>query len=120
MAKAAYQCKAYARALLELEQDIRAHGMKDDSFGLFLRIHAHLDDADTMNGLRETFTPKYSQELELLLLESNSKWDLAEYHYESLNNKTTLDRSNVVGYLNCLQKQFKYGLCALYNGFRPI
>ncbi|KAI8583673.1 hypothetical protein K450DRAFT_222245 [Umbelopsis ramanniana AG] len=108
MAKAAYQCKAYARALLELEQDIRAHGMKDDSFGLFLRIHAHLDDADTMNGLRETFTPKYSQELELLLLESNSKWDLAEYHYESLNSNSTLDRNNVVGYLNCLQKQFKY------------
>jgi hypothetical protein len=84
--------------------------MKDDSFGLFQRIYAHLDDPDAMNGMRAKFTPSYSQELELLLLESNGKWDMAEYHYERLNSEQTLQLNNMLGHLNCLQKQGKYGM----------
>lgn len=117
MASAAYQCQAYARALLDMEQHIRAKGMTNNSYKQLQRIYAHLDDPDAMAGLRIKFAPPYSQEQELLLLETNRKWDLAEYHYEKLNFDTGMQLKDIYGHLNCLQKQGKYGKesrCIIY------
>ena len=118
MAKAALQCRAYGRALMNFEQQI--HVLRDgnannglqDYYEKLHEIYAHLDEPDGMEGI-STFITFPSIEHQIRQHENTGKWTSAQSCWEVRVQQSPDQLDNHLGLLRCLRNLGHYGLPSL-------
>jgi serine/threonine-protein kinase ATR len=120
MAKAALECKAYARSLMNFERQIvtlqerSAH--KSDFFPYYERLHeiyAHLDEPDGMEGI-STLILSPSLEHQIRQHESTGRWTSAQSCWEVRLQQSPDNLDFHLGLLRCLRNLGHYGQSVLY------
>lgn len=115
MAKAAFQCKAFARSLMDFEQQIvtlkdRGSG-KDDLPGFYEKLHeiyAHLDEPDGMEGI-STLIVSPTLEHQIRQHESTGRWTSAQSCWELRLQESPDNVEFHLGLLRCLRNLGHYG-----------
>lgn len=115
MAKAAFQCKAFARSLMNFEQQIitlreRGVGQKDLSeyYEKLHEIYAHLDEPDGMEGV-STLILAPSLEHQIRQHESTGRWTSAQSCWELRLQESPHSVDLHLGLLRCLRNLGHYG-----------
>jgi serine/threonine-protein kinase ATR len=115
MAKAALQCKAYARALMNFERQIVAlQSSPTTSKDLPLyyerlhEIYAHLDEPDGMEGV-STLILSPSLEHQIRQHESTGRWTSAQSCWEVRLQQSPDNLDFHLGLLRCLRNLGHYG-----------
>ena len=126
MAKAALQCKAYARALMNFERQIVAlqanHATSNDLPLYYERLHgiyAHLDEPDGMEGV-STLILSPSLEHQIRQHESTGHWTSAQSCWEVRLQQSPDNLEFHLGLLRCLRNLGHYGLHVLPPGSRRL
>ncbi|KZT71549.1 hypothetical protein DAEQUDRAFT_111495 [Daedalea quercina L-15889] len=114
MAKAALQCKAYARSLMNFEQQIltlRGREVKDDGlYEYYERLHeiyAHLDEPDGMEGI-STLILSPSLEHQIRQHESTGRWTSAQSCWEVRLQSSPDSLEFHLGLMRCLRNLGHY------------
>lgn len=117
IAKAAFECKAYARSLMNFERQIlvrEASGVSRDDVELqtyYDRLHeiyAHLDEPDGMEGITtKVLAP--SLEHQIRQHESTGRWTSAQSCWEVRLQKSPDNLECHLGLLRCLRNLGHYG-----------
>lgn len=115
VAKAAFECKAYARSLMNFEKQIVAlqsrHASQEDLQGYYDRLHeiySHLDEPDGMEGIStRTITP--SLEHQIRQHESTGRWTSAQSCWEVRLQQSPDNLEYHLGLLRCLRNLGHYG-----------
>lgn len=115
IAKAAFQCKAYARSLMNFEKQIvslQQHGSQsNDSQSYYERLHeiyAHLDEPDGMEGV-STLILAPSLEHQIRQHESTGRWTSAQSCWEVRLQQSPDNLEFHLGLLRCLRNLGHYG-----------
>lgn len=115
MAKAALQCKAYARSLMNFERRIatlREHAPSNkDLPSYYERLHeiySHLDEPDGMEGV-STLILAPSLEHQIRQHESNGRWTSAQSCWEVRLQQSPDNVDFHIGLLRCLRNIGHYG-----------
>lgn len=114
MAKAALQCKAYARSLMNFEQQVIALGIdrKDSKcheyFERMHEIYAYLDEPDGMEGV-STLIISPSLEHQIRQHESTGHWTSAQSCWEVRLQQFPDNLESHLGLLRCLRNLGHYG-----------
>ena len=115
MAKAALQCKAYARALMNFERQIMAlQASPTPSADLPLyyehlhEIYSHLDEPDGMEGI-STLILSPSLEHQIRQHESTGRWTSAQSCWEVRLQQSPDNLDFHLGLLRCLRNLGHYG-----------
>lgn len=115
VAKAAFECKAYARALMNFEKRTVALKANDTSNGdlqvYYDRLHeiyAHLDEPDGMEGL-STYITSPSLEHHIRQHESTGRWTAAQSCWEVRLQQAPDKLEYHLGLLRCLRNLGHYG-----------
>ena len=124
MAKAALQCKAYARALMCFEQQLVS--MRDTevlaeskvaTYETMHEIYAQLDEPDGMEGISAlVLTP--SLEHQVREHESTGRWTSAQSCWEVRLQYSPGDLKSHIGLLRCLKNLGHYGWCIRLMRYR--
>ena len=116
MAKAAFECKAYARSLLTFERQIRLRksrgSLEVDLQPYYDRIHeiySHLDEPDGMEGISHLVLQP-SMEHQIRHHESMGHWTSAQSCWEVKLQHASNDLDSHLGLLNCLRNLGHYGV----------
>jgi len=116
MAKAAFQCKAYARALMNYEQQIvllQERGVNQNDLPAYYEklheIYAHLDEPDGMEGV-STLILAPTLEHQIRQHESTGRWTSAQSCWEVCLQESPDNVEFHVGLLRCLRNLGHYGL----------
>lgn len=115
VARAAFECKAYARSLMSFESQIRTLRSRKTSeaalqsyYDRLHRIYAHLDEADGMEGVsRHVIEP--SLEHNIRQHESLGHWTSAQSCWEVRLQNSSDDLDCHIGLLRCLRNLGHYG-----------
>lgn len=117
MAKAAFECKAYARSLMNFERQIltrEERGVPRDNVELqtyYDRLHeiyAHLDEPDGMEGITtKVLAP--SLEHQIRQHESTGRWTSAQSCWEVRLQNSPDNMECHLGLLRCLRNLGHYG-----------
>ncbi|KAH7105864.1 hypothetical protein BKA62DRAFT_809018 [Auriculariales sp. MPI-PUGE-AT-0066] len=115
MAKAAFQCQAYARALMNLEQQVtdrRDAGLTTDSWlrDYYERMHeiySLVDEPDGMEGIA-TLIVSPSMEMQIRQHESTGKWTAAQSCWEVKLQRAPDELNLHLGLLRCLRNLGHY------------
>ncbi|OBZ70466.1 Serine/threonine-protein kinase atr [Grifola frondosa] len=114
MAKAALQCKAYARSLMNFEQQIlekqqqqASNGQLQDYFERLHEIYAHLDEPDGMEGV-STLILSPSLEHQIRQHESTGRWTSAQSCWEVRLQHSPDNLDFHLGLLRCLRNLGHY------------
>ena len=115
MAKAALQCKAYARSLMNFERQIvslREHSAQNrdlpDYYERLHEIYAHLDEPDGMEGV-STLILSPSLEHQIRQHESTGRWTSAQSCWEVRLQQSPDSLDFHLGLLRCLRNLGHYG-----------
>lgn len=115
MAKAALQCKAYARSLMNFEQQIitlrESSPRSKDLPNYYERLHeiyAHLDEPDGMEGV-STLILSPSLEHQIRQHESTGQWTSAQSCWEVRLQQSPNNVDFHLGLLRCLRNLGHYG-----------
>lgn len=115
MARAALQCKAYARSLMNFERQIvflrQSQVSSDDLPGYYERLHeiyAHLDEPDGMEGV-STLILSPSLEHQIRQHESTGRWTSAQSCWEVRLQQSPDKIDFHIGLLRCLRNLGHYG-----------
>lgn len=115
MAKAAFQCKAFARSLMNFEQQIvtlreRGVGQKglSEYYEKLHEIYAHLDEPDGMEGV-STLILAPSLEHQIRQHESTGRWTSAQSCWELRLQESPDSVDFHLGLLRCLRNLGHYG-----------
>lgn len=115
MAKAALQCKAYARSLMNFEQQIATLKERSprstDLAGHYEHLHeiyAHLDEPDGMEGV-STLILSPSLEHQIREHESTGRWTSAQSCWEVRLQQSPDNVDFHLGLLRCLRNLGHYG-----------
>lgn len=114
MAKAALQCKAYARSLMNYEQHAislarsRKVNHSDEYFERMHEIYAHLDEPDGMEGI-STLIISPSLEHQIRQHESTGRWTSAQSCWEVRLQQSPDNLDFHLGMLRCLRNLGHYG-----------
>lgn len=115
MAKAAFQCKAFARSLMDFEQQIiTLNERKSDEAdlpGYYEKLHeiyAHLDEPDGMEGI-STLILAPTLEHEIREHESTGRWTSAQSCWELRLQESPDNVEFHLGLLHCLRNLGHYG-----------
>jgi len=115
MAKAAFQCKAYARSLMNFEQQIlilqeRDSGRTDlpNYYDQLHEIYSHLDEPDGMEGI-STMILSPSLEHTIRQHESTGRWTSAQSCWEVRLQQSPDNVDFHIGLLRCLRNLGHYG-----------
>ena len=115
MAKAAFQCKAYARSLMNLEQQIMALRERNatapelqDHYERLHEMYAHLDEPDGMEGV-STMILSPSLEHQIRQHESTGRWTSAQSCWEVRLQHEPENLEYHLGLLRCLKNLGHYG-----------
>ncbi len=126
MAKAAFQCKAYARSLMNLEQQIIAmrernasHYDLQDHYERLHEMYAHLDQPDGMEGI-STMILSPSLEHQIRQHESTGRWTAAQSCWEVRLQHEPDNLDYHLGLLRCLRHLGHYGMCAWTRGGKSL
>lgn len=121
MAKAALQCKAYARSLMNFEQLVRttrerspASPTLHSSYERLHEIYAYLDEPDGMEGV-STLILNPSLEHQIRQHESLGQWTSAQSCWELCLQKEPDNLDLHFGLLRCLRNLGHYGLCLSFR-----
>lgn len=116
MAKAALQCKAYARALMCFEQQLvalnDAKSQSDSRIAAYETLHeiyAQLDEPDGMEGIT-TMILSPSLEHQIREHESTGRWTSAQSCWEVRLQHSPNDLKSHLGLLRCLRNLGHYGM----------
>ncbi|TBU47261.1 hypothetical protein BD309DRAFT_856414 [Dichomitus squalens] len=116
MAKAAFQCKAYARSLMNLEQQIMTlrerHTSAPELQDHYERLHemyAHLNEPDGMEGV-STMILSPSLEHQIRQHESTGRWTSAQSCWEVRLQHEPENLDYHLGLLRCLRNLGHYGI----------
>jgi len=122
MAKAAFKCKAFARSLMNFEQQIlviqdRGASERDltEHYEKLHEIYAQLDEPDGMEGI-STLILSPSLEHQIREHESTGRWTSAQSCWEVRLQESPDDVEFHLGLLRCLRNLGHYGL--LYATFQ--
>ncbi|TFK43883.1 hypothetical protein BDQ12DRAFT_199518 [Crucibulum laeve] len=114
MARAAFQCKAYARALVNFEGCIRtlqqrssSHPDLPDYYEKLHEIYAHLDEPDGMEGI-STLILSPSLEHQIRQHESTGRWTAAQSCWEVRLQQSPDNVEFHLGLLRCLRNLGHY------------
>ncbi|KAJ3333865.1 hypothetical protein HDU76_002191 [Blyttiomyces sp. JEL0837] len=114
IAKASYNCRAYARSLMHFEQHIRAERMLKNDYEMqplyyFLqKIYSHLDEPDGMEGITYLFlNPTLEQQI--LHHISGGRWTFAQSCYEMAVQLYPQSLQMHTGLIDCLKRLGYYG-----------
>lgn len=115
MAKAAFQCKAFARSLMNFEQQIvtlRERGVDQKDLSEYYEklheIYAHLDEPDGMEGV-STLIWAPSLEHQIRQHESTGRWTSAQSCWELRLQESPDSVDFHLGLLRCLRNLGHYG-----------
>jgi serine/threonine-protein kinase ATR len=117
MAEAAFQCKAFARSLMNFERQISSlkerspHPQHRDLAGYYERLHeiyAHLDEPDGMEGV-STLILSPSLEHQIRQHESTGRWTSAQSCWEVRLQHSPDNIDFHLGLLRCLRNLGHYG-----------
>jgi len=115
MAKAAFQCKAFARSLMNFEQQVvtiqeRSTGNKDlpAYYEKLHEIYAQLDEPDGMEGV-STLILSPSLEHQIRQHESTGRWTSAQSCWEVRLQESPDNVNFHLGLLRCLRNLGHYG-----------
>ena len=115
MAKAAFQCKAFARSLMNFEQQVvtiqeRTSNNKDlpAYYEKLHEIYAQLDEPDGMEGI-STLILSPSLEHQIRQHESTGRWTSAQSCWEVRLQESPNNVSFHLGLLRCLRNLGHYG-----------
>lgn len=115
IAEAAFQCKAYARSLMNFEKQIvllRERKVTRDKFqDYYNRLHeiySHLDEPDGMEGV-SAFISVNSIEHQIRQHESTGKWTSAQSCWELRLQQSPDNLDHHLGLLRCLRNLGHYG-----------
>jgi serine/threonine-protein kinase ATR len=117
MAEAAFQCKAFARSLMNFERQISnlkersPHPQHRDFAGYYERLHeiyAHLDEPDGMEGV-STLILSPSLEHQIRQHESTGRWTSAQSCWEVRLQHSPDNIDFHLGLLRCLRNLGHYG-----------
>lgn len=115
MAKAALQCKAYARSLMNFERQIvdlrdsqSGSGDLPDYYERLHEIYAHLDEPDGMEGV-STLILSPSLEHQIRQHESTGRWTSAQSCWEVRLQQSPDNLEFHLGLLRCLRNLGHYG-----------
>ena len=119
MAKAAFQCKAYARALMNFEQQLltkQSGETSDDELQPYYdrlhQIYAHLDEPDGMEGISSLVLAP-TLEHQIREHESTGRWTSAQSCWEIQLQHSPEDVDLHIGLLRCLRNLGHYGTLPL-------
>ena len=123
MAKAAFQCKAYARSLMSFEQQIltlqqQGNQHLEDYYDRVHEIYAHLDEPDGMEGVSSLILSP-SLEHQIREHESTGKWTAAQSCWEVRLQHNPDNLEYHLGLLRCLRNLGHYGM-AVVSSFEPL
>ncbi|KAI1796128.1 hypothetical protein LXA43DRAFT_880633 [Ganoderma leucocontextum] len=114
MAKAAFQCRAYARSLMNLEQQIMtmrerhaSHYDLQDHYERLHEMYAHLDQPDGMEGI-STMILSPSLEHQIRQHESTGRWTSAQSCWEVRLQHEPDNLDYHLGLLRCLRNLGHY------------
>lgn len=117
MAKAALQCKAYARALMNFERQIltlqERSPQNKDLPAYYERLHeiySHLDEPDGMEGV-STLILSPSLEHQIRQHESIGRWTSAQSCWEVRLQQSPNNVDFHLGLLRCLRNLGHFGMC---------
>ncbi|KAG6832347.1 hypothetical protein H0H87_001811 [Tephrocybe sp. NHM501043] len=115
IARAAFQCKAYARSLMSFERQVvalQAQSPKNkDLPGYYERLHeiySHLDEPDGMEGV-STLVLSPSLEHQIRQHESTGRWTSAQSCWEVRLQQSPNNVEFHIGLLRCLRNLGHYG-----------
>ena len=115
MARAAFQCKAYARSLMNFEQQILSyqqqannHSNLQNYYEMVHEIYSHLDEPDGMEGV-STLLLSPSMEHQIREHESTGKWTAAQSCWEVRLQHSPDKLDFHLGLLRCLRNLGHYG-----------
>ena len=115
VAKAAFQCKSYARSLMNFEKQIIAiknnDAVRDRKQFYYDRLHeiySHLDEPDGMEGI-STLIVSPSLEHQIREHESTGRWTSAQSCWEVRLQHSPNDLKSHLGLLQCLRNLGHYG-----------
>lgn len=116
MAKAAFKCKAYARSLMNFEQQIvtilgrgRQHRSLPEYYERLHEIYSQLDEPDGMEGI-STLILSPSLEHQIRQHESTGRWTSAQSCWEVRLQESPDNVEFHVGLLKCLRNLGHYGM----------
>jgi serine/threonine-protein kinase ATR len=119
VAKAALQCKAYARSLMSFERqiiEVKSHDAGQSNLPVYYEhlheIYAHLDEPDGMEGV-STFVLSPSLEHQIRQHESTGRWTSAQSCWEVRLQQDPDNLEYHVGLLRCLRNLGHYGMLFL-------
>ncbi|KZW04164.1 hypothetical protein EXIGLDRAFT_758462 [Exidia glandulosa HHB12029] len=113
MARAAFECKAYARALMSLEQQVAsashqpADAARRERFERMHEIYSLVDEPDGMEGI-STMILSPSMEMQIRQHESTGRWTAAQSCWEVKLQRSPDDLSFHIGLLRCLRNLGHY------------
>ncbi|KAI0080860.1 hypothetical protein K474DRAFT_1682349 [Panus rudis PR-1116 ss-1] len=113
MARAAFRCKAYARALMSFEQlvlDLQPSGNSPELLNYYERLHeiyANIDEPDGMQGV-STFIFQPSLEHRIREHEVTGRWTSAQSCWEVGLQQSPDDLTSHLGLLRCLKNLGHY------------
>lgn len=124
LAQAAFQCKAYARTLMHVEQVILIQRERDaaaadiqKNYDRLHEIYAHLDQPDGMEGV-STMILSPTLEHQIRQHESTGRWTSAQSCWEVRLQQEPNNLDYHLGLLRCLRNLGHYGVFLLsYNTF---
>jgi serine/threonine-protein kinase ATR len=114
LSDAAFQCKAYARAVLHYEQYIRKQRTRrsaQDMAPLYQRLqflYTYIDDPDGVRGI-STMLPIKPLQQQIFECETTNRWGDAQTCYEVALQYDKDDPSLHNGYINTLKQLGKFG-----------
>lgn len=115
IAKAAFQCKSYARSLMNFEKHIlsmRGNGSTRENQQVYYdrlhEIYSHLDEPDGMEGV-STFVILPSIEHQIRQHESTGRWTSAQSCWEVRLQQSPDNLDYHLGLLRCLRNLGHYG-----------
>lgn len=116
IAKAAFQCKSYARSLMNFEKQIvllrERHASQEVLEAYYEKLHeiyAHLDEPDGMEGI-STFITFPSIEHQIRQHENTGKWTSAQSCWEVRVQQSPDQLDHHLGLLRCLRNLGHYGM----------
>lgn len=123
VAKAALQCKAYARSLMNFERQIvelRTHSTDQSDVQSYYEhlheIYAHLDEPDGMEGV-STLVLSPSLEHQIRQHESTGRWTSAQSCWEVRLQHDPDNLEYHIGLLRCLRNLGHYGQFSFLQQF---
>lgn len=126
MAKAAFQCKAYARSLMSFErhlgslQERNANSMEIQScYERLHEIYCNLDEPDGMEGI-STLILSPTLEYQIRQHESTGRWTSAQSCWELRLQQSPDNLDYHIGLLRCLRNLGHYGECFVPLRWLPV